>query len=253
MKKVIFFQAHPDDLEFYCFHLLNYLSQKSKKNYKVKIGSLTRGEYGWPKHAEHFKGERLGKLRTKELYKAMSFYGITPRDVHFFEIIDGYVEFNRKTIDLIKDYLNKEKPDIIFACEPRATYYRHPDHINTGKILYYILDKNLIDFGKKRPKLYFYASINPNFFWPINKEEIPLAYNNMFVHKSQAHIWKFAKSLYRLIISVYGCRIKGWRYAEGYRRIFYGAEKSKNKKLKFSGRLFLLLNVKIWPEKVTHH
>jgi len=253
MIKIIFFQAHPDDLEFYCFHLLYYISKRSKREYEIKIASLTRGEYGWPKHAEHFKGERLGKLRTQELYNAMKTYGLTSEKIHFFEIIDGFVHFNKKIVEIVKDYLNKEKPDIIFACEPRNTYYRHPDHMNTGKIVYYLLDKGQIDFGTIKPKLYFYGSIASNFFWPFKKEDKHLAYKAMYIHKSQAHIWKATKSLYEILMRVYGSRIKGWKYAEGYRRVYYGNEKYKNKKLKFSGRLFLLLNVKLWPEKITRH
>ena len=250
MKKIVFFQAHPDDLEFYCFHLLYYLCQTSEKGYEIKVGSLSRGEYGWPKHAEHFKGDRLGKLRTQELYKAMKTYGITPKQIHFFEIIDGYVNFNKQIVNIVKDYLAKEKPDIIFVCEARNTYYRHPDHMNIGKVIYYILDKNLIDF---RPKLYFYGSIGSNFQWPVKEEDIPLAYSTMYMHKSQAHIWKGTKMLYRILLRVYGSRVKGWKFAEGYRRVYYGKESQKNKKLKLSGRIFLLLNVKIWPEKVTRH
>ncbi len=251
--KIIFFQVHPDDLSFYCSNLIHYLSKNSKKNFEIKIASLTRGEYGWPKHAEHFKGSRLGQLRTKEMYKEVKFYGLKPEQIHFFEIIDGYVKFDKKTIDLVVDYLNEEKPDIIFACEPRNTYYRHPDHMNIGKIVYYILDKKLIDLGLKKPKLYFYGSIGANFFWPLNKDGIDLGYKTMHLHKSQMHIWKITRRLYTLLIRQYGKQIKGWKYAEGYRRVFYAEERHKTKKLKFSGRLFLTLNVKVWPQKVTRH
>jgi len=251
MKKIIFFQVHPDDLEFNCYHLLYYLGITRKGKYDVKIASLSRGEYGWPKHGEHFKGERLGRMRTQELYNAMSTYGIPPEKIHFFEVIDGRIYFNREIIKLVKDYLNKEQPDIIFACEPRNTYYRHPDHMNIGKIIYYILDKEEINFRAKNTKLYFFNSIDPNFYWPFKKEAIPLAYKNMYVHKSQMHIWNSVGRFYKLMVRWYGSRIKGWKYAEGYKRIFYGNEKGKNPELKFSGRLFLTLLVKSWPEIVT--
>ncbi|TFF95265.1 MAG: PIG-L family deacetylase, partial [Promethearchaeota archaeon] len=239
MKKIVFFEAHPDDLEFYCFHLIYYLSMMSKKEYKIKIGSLTRGEYGWPKHAEHFKGERLGRLRTKELYKAMSIYGIPPKDIHFFGIIDGYVQFDSQTIELLKKYLEKERPDIIFACEPRNTYYRHPDHMNVGKVVYYILDKALIE--DYHPILYFYGSIGANFCWPFKKEEISLAVKTMHIHKSQMHIWKGIGRLYKLIIRNYGRHVKGWKFAEGFRRAYYGKKTYKNKRLNLLEKIFLFL------------
>ena len=250
LEKIVFFQVHPDDLEFNCYHLISYLKNHSKNKYQVKIASLTRGEYGWPKHAEHFKGERLGKLRTKELYNAMSVYGIIPKEIYFFEVIDGYVHFNKRIVELVQEYLNNEKPDIIFSCEPRNTYYRHPDHMNIGKILYYILDKGLVEIN---PKLYFYNPINPNFYWPVKKEEIPLAQKTMHIHRSQMHIWNTIGRLYTFMLRVYGSGIKGWNYAEGYRRVYYGQERHKTTKLKFFGRLILTLLVKAWPEKITRH
>jgi len=251
MKKIVFFEAHPDDLEFYCFHLIYYLCKKSKQEYKVKVGSVTRGEYGWPKHAKHFKGERLGNLRTKELYNAMSVYGIPSKDIHFFGIIDGYVQFDSQTIELLKKYLEKERPDIIFGCEPRNTYYRHPDHMNVGKVVYYILDKGFIE--DYHPKLYFYGSIGVNFCWPFKKKEISLAVNTMHIHKSQMHIWEGIGRLYKLITRIYGRHVKGWKFAEGFRRAYYGKNTYKNRRLNLLERIFLSLCVAVWPEKVTRH
>ena len=250
MKKIIFFQAHPDDLEFNCAHILHYFAKKGDK-YEIKIASLTRGEYGTAKHgSDHFKGERLGRIRTKELFNAQEIHGITPAQVHFFEIVDGYTKFDKKTVDLVRAYLDNEKPDIIFACEPRNTYYRHPDHMICGKLVYYILDKQLLD---KNPKVYFYSSINPNFRWPFNKEDLPLAYRLIHAHESQYYMFKFIKPAYRFLFKLNGRRVKGWRYAEGYRRVYYGKHKIRNPKLKLHQRIFLLLNVKLWPEKITRH
>lgn len=252
MKKIIFFQAHPDDLEFNCAHILHYLAKKNDK-YEIKIASMTRGEYGTTKRgSDHFKGERLGRLRTKELLNAQAIHGITPAQIHFFEIVDGYTKFDKETVDLVKTYLDKEKPDIILACEPRNTYYRHPDHMICGKIIYYILDKQFIDF-KKQPKLYFYSSINANFRWPFNNEDLPLAYQLILSHKSQYYMFKSIKPVYRFLSKRYGRHLKGWKYAEGYRRVYYGKKKPQNQKLKLYQRVFLLLNVKIWPEKITRH
>ncbi len=250
MKKIIFFQAHPDDLEFNCAHLLHYLAKRDTK-YEIKIASMTRGEYGTAKSgSDHFKGERLGKIRTQELYRAQAIHGITPAQIHFFEIIDGYTKFDKETVELVKTYLNKEKPDIIFACEPRNTFYRHPDHMICGKILYYILDKQLID---KKPKLYFYSSINANFRWPFQNKDLPLAYKLVLTHNSQDYMFKFIKPTYRFLSKRYGRNIKGWKYAEGYRKAYYGNNKAKNPKLKLYQRIFIILNVKYWPEKITRH
>ncbi|MHA1282066.1 MAG: PIG-L deacetylase family protein [Promethearchaeota archaeon] len=250
MIKIIFFQAHPDDLEFYCAHLIHFLASKPNK-YDIKIASMTKGEYGTPKKGfQTIKGKKLGIIRTKELFRALAEHGISKDRVHFFGIIDGSVNFNKKTLKLIKEYIEEENPDIIFACEPRNTYYRHPDHMNTGKLVYYILDKNLANLAKK-PKLYFYGSINVNFFWPFRKEDINFTEKLLFIHKSQFYMMRYAINLYKFLGRIYGRHIKGWKYAEGYRRVFYGSDYKKNKKMNLLQRIFLIINVKIWPEKVT--
>ncbi len=249
-KKIIFFQAHPDDLEFNCCHLLHFLSQKKDK-YEIKIASMTRGEYGTPMHGyDHFKGERLGKLRTQELFNAMKFHDISIKEIHFFNIIDGYVEFNQETVNLIKIFLEKENPDIIFACEPINTWYRHPDHMRTGKILYYIYDKVLIN---KSPKLFFYTPLNPNFRWPFEKKGINFAFQLINTHKSQYWMMKYIQPLYRLVSKLYARPLEGWKYAEGYRRVYFREQKIKNQKIKGIKRLFLILNIAVWPEKITVH
>jgi len=62
MIKIIFFQAHPDDLEHKYGHLLHYLATRSPKRYEIKIASTTKGEYGLPgSQYDKFKGNILAK------------------------------------------------------------------------------------------------------------------------------------------------------------------------------------------------
>ena len=69
MAKIIFSQAHPDDLEFNCAHLMHYIAIKSKQKYNIKIASITKGEFGLPgAKYDKFKGKFLAKIRTRELY-----------------------------------------------------------------------------------------------------------------------------------------------------------------------------------------
>jgi LmbE family N-acetylglucosaminyl deacetylase len=247
-KKIIFFQAHPDDLEFYCAHLLHYLAKKSKHKYEIKIASMTKGEFGTPPHgSDHFKGERLGKIRTKELYRAQKYHEITPKQIYFFGIMDGSVEFDKSAINLVKNYLESEDPDIVFAPEPINTYYRHSDHMNTGKIIYYIYDKIRTN---KTPKLFFFTTLNANFYWPFRKRDILFAYKLIFTHKSQFWMMRLTPPLYKLTARSYGGHLKGWKYAEGYRRVYFREEKNKNEKLNILKRVFLILNVKVWSEKI---
>ena len=60
-----------------------------------------------------------------------------------------------------------------------------------------------MNFGLKKPKLYFYGSIGANFYWPFDKEGIDLGYRTMHLHKSQMHIWKITRRLYTLLTHHY--------------------------------------------------
>ena len=89
MTKIIFFQAHPDDLEHKCGHLMHYLTIKTKKDYSIKIASITKGEFGLPgPQYDKFKGDLLAKIRTRELFNAEKIHGIPPEKIDFFWYID---------------------------------------------------------------------------------------------------------------------------------------------------------------------
>ena len=128
MAKIIFFQAHPDDLEFSCGHLMHYLA--AKEAHSIRIASMTKGEFGLPgAEYDKFKGEFLGKVRMRELINAQKLHEIPEENIDWFGYIDGFVELNMEFINKIIEYLNKEKPNLIFAPEPIYTYYFHKDHL----------------------------------------------------------------------------------------------------------------------------
>lgn len=231
MAKIIFFQPHPDDLELNCGHLIHYLTIKSKNEHIIKIGSITKGEYGLPGFKyDKYKGNFLAKIRTKELFNALSIHGIKPNDVHFFGYIDGFVNFDKDLVMKIKSYLDLEKPDIIFAPEAIYAWYYHMDHINPSKAIYYIIHNKLINFI---PKLYFYGSLNPNFFFGFKKEDIGLIKNLLSCHKTQ--FWLINRMIrnYKLSTLWNGLRLRGWNYAEKYRRIFFKKSNLKKNKPSF--------------------
>lgn len=64
MAKIIFFQAHPDDLEMNCAYLIHYLATESPHQHEVRISSTTKGEFGLPgSQYDKFKGKFLGDVR----------------------------------------------------------------------------------------------------------------------------------------------------------------------------------------------
>ncbi len=231
MVKVIFFQPHPDDLELKCGHLIHYLATKSQKKNIIKIASITKGEFGLPGFKyDKFKGDFLAKIRTKELYAALSTHGINPKDIHFFGYIDGFVEFNREIIMKIVDYLKEERPDIIFAPEAIYTWYYHMDHINPSKAIFYIIYKKLIDFT---PKLYFYGSLNPNYFFGFRRKDFVLIRNLLSCHKTQYWLINRLMRMYKFSTRLNGLKLREWKYAEKYRMVYFKKRNLKKNKPSF--------------------
>ncbi|MFX1409679.1 MAG: PIG-L deacetylase family protein [Promethearchaeota archaeon] len=234
MAKIIFFQAHPDDLEHKCGHIMHYLAKKSKNKHKIKIASMTRGEFGLPgPQYDKFKGNFLAKVRTKELFNAESIHGIPPKNIYFFGYIDGFVPFNREIVNKITNYINREKPDVIFAPEPIYTWYYHMDHINTGRAVFYAIYHKLINFS---PNLYFYTSLNPNFYFGVNN--IDLTYQLLACHKTQR--WLLNKTLipYKPFSRFHSRKLSGWKYAEPFRRVYFNKENQNKNKPSFLTRIF---------------
>jgi len=237
MVKIIFFQAHPDDLEHKCGHVMHYLTSKSKNKHDIKITSMTRGEFGLPgPQYDKFKGEFLAKIRTRELYDAEKIHGIPPERIDFFGYIDGFVPFNRDFIDRVAEYLKKEKPDIIFAPEAIYSWYYHLDHINTGKAVFYVIYNKLINFS---PILYFYTSLHPNFFFGFKKKDIStLTYKLIACHKTQQWLLRYTMIPYRVFSRFAGRKLPGWKYAEPYRRIYFKKNNLQKNKQPLIVRIF---------------
>lgn len=220
MTKIILFQAHPDDLEHKCGHLMHYLAIKSKKKYDIKIASMTKGEFGLPgPKFDKFKGEFLAKIRTRELFNAEKIHRIAPEKIDFFGYIDGFVPFNKEIINRIAEYLMVERPNIIIAPEAIHSWYWHVDHINTGRAIFYVIYNKLIDYT---PTLYFYTSLNPNFFFGFKKKDIKALTNKLIAcHKTQQWLLKYTMLPYRLFSRYAGRKLPGWKCAEPYRRVFF--------------------------------
>jgi N,N'-diacetylchitobiose non-reducing end deacetylase len=211
--KFLFLCVHPDDLEFNCANLMRDLVSKGKK---VEVLSLTKGEFGIMD--ANWKGPRLANIRVKELEKAAGVSGIQPKFVHFGEIIDGFVRFNRENIESTLMQINKIQPDIIFAPEGYFTYYWHPDHINCGRIAYYIFTKQQARLEHPIQNLYFYTTSKPNFYWPFN--DASHGSNALFQHQSQWWLLKWNKLIYPLEKHNFSKgKLGRWKMTERYRKI----------------------------------
>ncbi len=237
MTKIILFQAHPDDLEHKCGHLMHYLAIKSKKKYDIKIASMTKGEFGLPgPQYDKFKGEFLAKIRTRELFNAEKIHEIATENIDFLGYIDGFVPFNNDFINKIAEYLKNEKPDIIFAPEAIYSWYYHMDHINTGRAVFYVIYNKMIDFT---PILYFYTSLYPNFSFGFKKKDIKtLTYKLIDCHKTQQWLLRYTMLPYRLFSRFAGRKLPGWKYAEPYRRVYFNKKNLYKNKQPLIVRIF---------------
>jgi len=219
MARIVFFQPHPDDLELNCGQLLHFLAKKSRKNHVIKVASTTKGEFGLPgAQYDKFKGDFLAKVRTRELFNALRIHGIPPENVHFFGYIDGLVPFNREFIEKVKAYLRVEKPDIIFAPEPIYTSYYHIDHINTGRVVFYCLHNNCLGYT---PKLYFYSSLSSNFYFGFRKKDLKITDQLLACHKTQFWLINKMRNYHRLKFRLTGMKLRGWKYSEKYRLVYF--------------------------------
>lgn len=245
--KYLFVCAHPDDLEFNCGNIMADLSAAGAD---VTILSLTQGEFGTTDN--RWKGRALAKIRIQELFRAAESNGIPREKVHFAGITDGFVRFDKETLEKVIDLINGFQPNIVFACEPYYTMYWHSDHINCGRLIYYIVknqnnDKLPKKITRKINAVYFYTTFVPNFFWPFS--DTARAYKALYEHKSQWALLKYNKFGYPLLNTNYpGTKRKlgNWKYCEKYRKVesdsSYEPETLKTKILKRLIYAFRMIN-----------
>ncbi|MHA3964841.1 MAG: PIG-L deacetylase family protein, partial [Candidatus Thorarchaeota archaeon SMTZ1-45] len=216
MTKYVFFQAHPDDLEINCPHLLYHLG---RRGHEIRIASVTKGEFGLPgPEYDHLKGDFLVRIRENELADACAIYGIPRENIDYLGYIDGFVTLDRVFVDHIAKYLKKHRPDVVVAPEGLYAWYYHMDHLNTGRAVFYVINKGLL---KHTPRLYFYDSLCPNTYFPIPNEDIDVADRAIDCHKTQWWIMSWMRHLVRPTRLLGGLHVNGWKYAEPYRYIFF--------------------------------
>lgn len=234
MSKIIFFQPHPDDLELNCAHLLNYLSLKRRGTHDIRIASITKGEFGLPGFEyDIFKGEILAQIRVKELEKAAAIHGISSQNIDWLGYIDGFVEFNKPFVEHIQSYLQEHRPDIIIAPEAIYTWYYHKDHVNTGRAIYFVIVNKLLNYI---PKLFFYSSLSPNYYFPIDQNNIFLTEKLIECHKTQVWLLKSMKRMNKPFWIISGFHTKGFTYAEPYRRIYFCKDRKKKNRANLAVR-----------------
>lgn len=146
---VLFFGAHPDDVELGCGGTVHKLSSSGLK---VGIVDLTRGELGT-------RGTTA--IRKAEAEEAARILGLTVRDNC--DISDGHIDISRENKARVIQKIRQYQPDLVIL-----PYFsdRHPDHVNASKLvkecIYYAGTEKwpvgipVADLPAWRPKFYLY-------------------------------------------------------------------------------------------------
>ncbi|MEO8665510.1 MAG: bacillithiol biosynthesis deacetylase BshB1 [Ignavibacteria bacterium] len=175
---VLFFGAHPDDVELNCGGTVLSLVHSGKS---AGIVDLTRGELS-------SRGNPVS--RKKETDAASALMRLSFREN--LGIDDANIEINIINRNKIITVLRQMKPEIIFAPYPHD---RHPDHINAGNLIresffYSGLEKIKTGSlkGYRPAKIYYYRNaydIPVSFIYDIssefkNKLEVLKCYGSQF-------------------------------------------------------------------------
>lgn len=212
-KKVYVFLAHPDDTDNYCPNFLKYLVDNGKE---VHLYSFTRGEHGVGAQSdpnkEDFRGPRLGRIRSRELIRAANHVGIEKSHVHFLEIEDSKIPIKKFiAFKRVLKILKEDPPDLVLSPDFYNGYYKHPDHVYAGMIVFIALKKIGLNV-----KIMFFHSIKNNYYHPVASRSF--GKEAVSYHRSQEEFFRFLYPAYSNIEQVVnGLHVKGFKRAEGYR------------------------------------
>ncbi len=213
-KRYSFICAHPDDLEMMVGAFIRHAVNKGND---VEIASMTKGE--WGTLIPELKGEKLAKIRERELQNAAKLHGIPKNKVKFLGLIDGNVTVP-KAIKVLRKYFKDRKPDVIFVPEYNFSTYVHEDHLNTGKAACILLKK---EFESQRPLMFTYHSYKNNVFLRTNMRSTGKA---LAEHKTQFQVIGFLLPFRYLIDLYHGFHYHRLMFMEACRQVFF------NKKIK---------------------
>ncbi|MHA1145486.1 MAG: PIG-L deacetylase family protein [Candidatus Helarchaeota archaeon] len=220
--KVLFFAAHPDDLDVFCQGTIWGLLARGHEIFQIYA---TKGEIGTP--FADFRGERLGRIREREAREAARVFGIDQQNVIFLGFHDGSVKekYTLDSINIFKHWIEMINPRVIFAPEAdeASSYYRHPDHQHVGKMV-----REVCQLLSWKQPLLFYHSMKSNFYVRVKRKktkdtrEVHLSQWYLipfdFARKIPVPIFRLSQNLVDGIYAIYAFR-KGFKWVEPYRKI----------------------------------
>jgi LmbE family N-acetylglucosaminyl deacetylase len=185
-NRILAISAHPDDLEFFAGGLLKLMNVRG---HEVHIIDVTDGEKG-------VRVKNLAEIRREEQLAAGRVLGIS--NIHFLHLPDLKLEQINTLDNMIKQYIQEIKPDIILTFD----YYKpikviiHPDHIKVGSST----TEAVKQLTYKKPYLLYYASREPNAIVDIS-DSIEDKIKAVQKHRSQI---RFSTKPYGSFIKLFG-------------------------------------------------
>ena len=111
--KLLAIGAHPDDIEIFMY---GFVASCKKRGDQIYMAVATDGAAGTIDKIKDLKG-----LRAKETIEGLKHLG----KPHFLELPDGKLSINVNAKEIIENYINQVKPDLILTHSPNDY---HPDH-----------------------------------------------------------------------------------------------------------------------------
>lgn len=200
-QRIMFFGAHPDDIDVFFGGLIAKLVNDKKDVHCVVVTSGARGS-----RENVISLEELTAMRQKEEINAMGKLGLKEENISFLDFMDGEVCNDADTIEKIVYEIRAFQPDIVGAHNPNAYtfqyrdtqqfYVNHRDHRHVGMNVIdavYPLSRDLsfypqhIDAGLKRAQvMHLYLTGEGEYNTEIDTTDVlEMKRNAMKEHKSQ--------------------------------------------------------------------
>ena len=122
MKRVLVFEAHGDDMEFFAG---GTIAKFAEAGHTVTVVCATDNDKG----SFELSADELRAVRDKELHGAADVLGV--RNVIALGYSDGDLAYDIAPRDLRGQFMQivrEERPDIVFTWDPFEPYEGHPDH-----------------------------------------------------------------------------------------------------------------------------
>lgn len=190
---ILLVAPHADDVEMFC---PSACLSAVNAGWTVHESLACADEYSVPNPI--YRGRRIAKMRKLEMKNAAKAYGTNPDGspkihLHWMQFIDGHVPFAPHSVRNYRTLIEEISPDIILGPDPFFPTDNHPDHVNTGKNMFYALKS--MKTSRRPKRAYFYQTFHPDLYIPAGDSSIIL--RARVAHRTQfkPHSMKIMKNL----------------------------------------------------------